>query len=137
MRFVPLVMVLLTACERNPSFVGPWDIVRADRGGDVQTDVGWLDFDGDGTVVVFLAYDHGTEGFEPLLQPVYTTESTNITAVDVERWTEERPPFETVEIGGFGVFDVENYTGIRTVFTGDVSWLYGAATERTTLVLRR
>lgn len=136
MRHVALVL-LLSACERNPSFVGPWDIVQAERGGDVQTDVGWLDFDGDGSVVVFLAYDHGGEGFEPLQQPVYTTEATNITAVDVEGFYNERPPFETVEIGGFGVFDVDSYTGIRTVFVGPVTWLGGPESERTTLVLRR
>ena len=128
---------LLAGCERPPSFVGPWDVVRVERGGDEQVDLGFLDFDGERNVVVFLAYDHGGDGFVPLRRPVYEVVSTNVEAVDVEAFYDERTPIARLEIDGFGAFRIEEYTGIRTVLSGDVTWLGGLDEEQTTMVLRR
>jgi hypothetical protein len=128
------LLLVLLACEREPSFVGPWDVVHAERGGAEVDDVGFLDFDGAGSVVVFVAYDGG---FVPLQRPIYTQELTNVTSVDIETFYNEREPLPFVEVGGFGAFDVLAYTGIRTVFEGDVAWPGTEEIARTTLILRR
>ncbi len=73
----------------------------------------------------------------PLRRPVYTTDPTNITAVDVDGFYNERPPIEFVEIGGFGAFAIDEYTGTRTQLTGEVTWLGGPDLAETTLILRR
>lgn len=132
-----LGLIGLTACEREPSFVGPWDLVHVERGDDVVQDAGFFDFTGESLVVVFVAYAHDEAGFEPLEQPIYTVDSTNVAAVDIETFYNEREPIEKVEIGAFGAFDIVSYTGIRTVFEGDVRWPGSEAVEPTRIVLRR
>ncbi len=137
MRPVLALAALLAGCQRPPSFVGPWDVVRVERGGDEQFDVGFLDFDGERNVVVFMAYDHTSDGFAPLPRPVYEVAGTNIEAVAVDAFYDERTPLERVEIDGFGVFRIEEYTGVRAVLSGSVTWLGGFEEAPTTMVLRR
>ena len=133
------VLFSLLACERQPSFVGPWEVVQVQRGEEVVEDAGFFDFDGRLSAVVLLRYSFSMQGgFEPIETPAPVVMGTNVEAVDIKTFYNERPEINTVELDELGVMDIEAYTSARAVLIGEIRWPGDGDEElESRLVLRR
>ncbi len=140
-RLALALLLLATGCKRDPVFVGFWDLARVERDGVSQSDVGFLDFDGDGNVTVFTRYLHDGAGWQPDPQPETLTSGCNVFEQDdvFEAYQEEGEVFDLrIDMLSFDPMRLVDYHPWRAEVKGQaLLWPGSEATLPTTLVLRR
>jgi len=118
-------LTTLGGCQRDPGFVGYWDITRVERGGRSQSDVGFLDFDGDGGVVFFTRYLFVEGGWRPDPQPVLRVGGTNVESNDdvFEAYQEEGETFDLrIDVLSAEPLSIDDYHPWRAEVSGPEVW---------------
>lgn len=123
-RWLPLLCLLLTGCERKPIWFGIWDIESVELDGDTLQDAGFLEVGGDASVALFLRYTWSPgAGFAPDPAPRIVLGDTNARSqsdpFDSFREKDEvydllLSPFQTI-------FLVEDYDIERAVLRSDAA----------------
>jgi len=127
-RVAPVLLVtalLASGCKRDPSFVGYWEIVTVERQGQVQDDVGFLDFDGDGNVQLFSRYLFTAGAWAPDPRPELRTSGTNVFTQDdaFEAYQEEGETFDLrIDILQPEPLSIDDYHPWRAEVSGDAAW---------------
>jgi hypothetical protein len=140
-RWLCLGLLALTGCQRDPVFVGYWEIARVERGGAVQSDVGFMDFDGDGEVVVFTRYLHDGAAWVPDPSPIARESGCDVFEQDdiFEAYKEEGETYGlTIDLLSPERMKLDEYHPWRAEVGGPaLSWPGSQTTLPTTVVLRR
>lgn len=142
-RLIGAALCLLAAgCQRDPGFVGFWEVVAVSRDGVRQRDVGFFDFDGDGGVWVMSRYQFLGGGWVPDPQP----EAVRLTCSvydreDVVDGYRERGETYEVWIDGLGTdaaLDVADYTARSIELqSGSAGWFASEGLGPLRVSLRR
>jgi len=123
---------LLGGCQRDPGFVGYWEIVAVERDGQRQTDVGFLDFDGELGVQFFSRYLFTAGSWAPDPHPELRFGASNVQEQDdvFEAYQEEGETFDLV-IGVLSPdpFAIDDYHPWRAEVSNPGAWWPAASGE--------
>lgn len=126
MRRLPLLLLALAGCERDPTFFGYWEVARIERAGAVQRDAGFLEVLDDGGLALFLRYGWDGAGFFPEPRPQVIGGDTSQREQDFVDGYREKGETFTLWLSPFDTdFDVplDRYRGDRAVLeSGDAGW---------------
>jgi len=111
--------LLLTACTRDPSLLGYWEILEWQAGDDLTVvDAGTIEFTSDSKAFCIFRYSYTAEGFVPIAQPDVQEVSTDVGASGdfVASYHEKGETYSaTLTATGLnawgGKFSLEDWTG--------------------------
>jgi hypothetical protein len=111
--------LLLTACTRDPSLLGYWEILEWQAGEDLTVvDAGTIEFTSDSKAFCIFRYSYTADGFVPIAQPDVQEVSTDVGASGdfVASYHEKGETYSaTLTATGLnawgGKFSLEDWTG--------------------------